>query len=77
MAIITISRGTYAGGKEVASRLAEHLDYPILSREKVLHEIDRDYGIPEKTINNKQPTSHLRIFSTLLSHKMVAIMQNS
>ena len=51
MAIITISRGTYAGGKEVASRLAEHLDYPVLSREKVLQEIDRDYGIPEKTIN--------------------------
>jgi cytidylate kinase len=51
MAIITISRGTYAGGKEVASRLAEHLDYPVLSREEVLHEIDRDYGIPEKTIN--------------------------
>jgi cytidylate kinase len=51
MAIITISRGTYAGGKEVASQLGEHLGYPVLSRETVLHEIDRDYGIPEKTIN--------------------------
>ncbi len=51
MAIITISRGTYAGGKDVASQLAKDLDYPVLSREKVLHEIDRDYGIPEKTIN--------------------------
>ncbi|MCI5221249.1 MAG: BON domain-containing protein [Candidatus Electrothrix sp. AR4] len=51
MAIITISRGTYAGGKDVASQLAKHLDYPVLSREKVLHEIAKDYGIPEKTIN--------------------------
>jgi cytidylate kinase len=51
MAIITISRGTYAGGKDVASQLAKDLDYPVLSRETVLHEIDRDYGIPEKKIN--------------------------
>ncbi len=51
MAIITISRGTYAGGKDVASQLAKDLDYPVLSREEVLHEIARDYGIPETTIN--------------------------
>ena len=51
MAIITISRGTYGGSKDVASQLAKDLGYPVLSREKVLHEIDRDYGIPETTIN--------------------------
>jgi len=48
MAIITISRGTYGGSKDVASQLAKDLGYPVLSRETVLHEIDRDYGIPDK-----------------------------
>jgi len=50
MAIITISRGTYAGGSVVASMLAERLGYPEVGREQVLHEIAADYGVPKKEI---------------------------
>jgi hypothetical protein len=36
MAIITISRGSYSKGKEVAEKVAEHLGYECLSREVIL-----------------------------------------
>ena len=51
MAIITISRGSYAGGKVVAAKLSEHLGYPIISREEVLRVTVEDYGISEKELN--------------------------
>ena len=51
MAIITISRGSFAGGRAVAERLAERLGYPLLSREEVLQETVRDYDISEKELN--------------------------
>ena len=51
MAIITISRGSYAGGKLVAKLLSEHLGYPILSREEVLRETVQDYDVSEKELN--------------------------
>ena len=50
MAIITISRGTFSGGKELAECIAEKLDYKCLSRE-VLVEAASTYGTPlEKLI---------------------------
>lgn len=59
MAIVTISRGSYAGGRVVAELLSEHLGYPILSREEVLRETVQDYGISEKelskTLNGAPP----------------------
>jgi cytidylate kinase len=45
MAIITISRGTFSGGKALAERLAEKLGYPCLSREEVLADAAKEYGI--------------------------------
>ncbi len=51
MAIITISRGSFAGSKAVAERLSEHLGYPLLSREDVLRETVRECGIPEEDLN--------------------------
>ncbi|MBT3342115.1 MAG: BON domain-containing protein [Gemmatimonadetes bacterium] len=51
MAIITISRGSFAGGSVVATHLSEHLGYPILSREDVLREAARDYEVSEKELN--------------------------
>jgi len=45
MAIITISRGTFSGGKALAERLAERLGYPCLSREQVVGYAAREYGI--------------------------------
>lgn len=46
MAIITISRGSYSKGKEVAERVAERLGYECISRDVLLEASDR-FHIPE------------------------------
>jgi cytidylate kinase len=46
MAIITISRGSYSKGKEVAEGVAERLGYECISREVLLEASDR-FHIPE------------------------------
>lgn len=46
MSIITISRGSYSRGKEVAEKLALALDYECLSREIIL-EASEQFNIPE------------------------------
>lgn len=50
MAIITISRGTFSGGKALAEGLAQRLSYPCLSREEVLQDAAGQYGISEKDL---------------------------
>ncbi len=50
MAIITISRGSFSGGKAVAEQLAERLGYPLLSREEVLLQAAEAYGISEREL---------------------------
>lgn len=46
MSIITISRGSYSRGKEVAEALAERLGYACISRD-VLLEASKEFNIPE------------------------------
>lgn len=46
MAIITISRGSYSKGKEVAERVAKALDYRCIGRE-VLLAASKEFNIPE------------------------------
>lgn len=46
MAIITISRGSYSMGKHVAEKVAEKLNYTIISRE-VLLDASSQFNIPE------------------------------
>ena len=46
MSIVTISRGSYSRGKEVAEKLAEAMNYTCLSREVVL-EASEQFNIPE------------------------------
>ena len=46
MAIITISRGSYSRGKEVAEKLAEKLNYECISRDIIL-EASSEFNIPE------------------------------
>ena len=46
MAIITISRGSYSRGKEVADKVAEKLGYDCIGREALLQASDQ-YDIPE------------------------------
>lgn len=50
MAVITISRGSYAGGKELARRLGERLGHPVLGREALLERAAEDYGIDASDI---------------------------
>ena len=46
MAIITISRGSYYRGREVAEKLATKLGYECISRE-ILLEASQEFNIPE------------------------------
>jgi len=46
MSVITISRGSYSHGKEIAEKVAERLGYECISRE-ILLEASREFNIPE------------------------------
>jgi cytidylate kinase len=46
MAIITITRGSYSRGKDIAEKLAQKLGYKCLSRE-ILLEASEEFNIPE------------------------------
>ena len=46
MAVITISRGSFSHGKEIAENVAERLGYDCISRE-ILIEASKDFNIPE------------------------------
>ena len=46
MSIVTISRGSYSNGKEVAEKLAQKLNYECVSRE-ILLEACAEFNIPE------------------------------
>ena len=47
MAIITISRGTYSKGKEIAEKVAQRLGYVCLPREDILKEASEKWKTPE------------------------------
>ncbi len=51
MAIITISRGSFSKGKEVAQKVAMRLGYRSVSREVIL-EASKDFQIPLKKLNH-------------------------
>jgi cytidylate kinase len=46
MAIITVSRGSYSRGKEIAEKVAEKLGYSLLSRD-ILLQASEEFNIPE------------------------------
>jgi len=45
--IITVSRGSYSKGKEIAEKVSERLGYRCLSREDLIREVSRRYQVPE------------------------------
>jgi len=49
MQIITISRGSFSHGKEIAEKVAETLGYECVSRE-ILLEASRFFNVPEETL---------------------------
>ena len=46
MAIITISRGSYSRGKEIAEKVADRMGYECISRDLLL-EVSKEHNIPE------------------------------
>lgn len=50
MSIITISRGCFSHGKEVAEKVAGLLGYKVLSRETLIEEANQIYHVPEKDL---------------------------
>lgn len=46
MALITISRGTFGGGRDVAEKLASHLNYSCVSREMLIQDASQAFHIP-------------------------------
>ncbi len=50
MAIITIYRGAFTGGEEVAQKVAQTLDYRCVGREELV-EASQGYGIPAAKLN--------------------------
>lgn len=49
MAIITVSRGTFSGGKAVAEELGLKLGYPCISKE-ILLDAAEEFGVPEEKL---------------------------
>ncbi|MBW1641595.1 MAG: cytidylate kinase-like family protein [Deltaproteobacteria bacterium] len=50
MAIITISRGCFSHGTEIAKRVTEMLGYKLVSREMIISEASKHYNISEKEL---------------------------
>ena len=54
MGVITISRGSYSKGKEIAEKLAQKLEYDCISRE-ILLKASEQFNVKEvKTVNMAQ-----------------------
>jgi cytidylate kinase len=51
MAVITISRGSYSRGKEIAEKVAAKLNYKCISRDLLL-EVSQEHNIPELKLVN-------------------------
>ncbi len=52
MSVITISRGSYSKGKEIAEKLAQNLGYECISRD-ILLEASETFKIPEVNLAQK------------------------
>ncbi len=50
MAIVTISRGTYSGGKDLAEHISNKLGYRLLSREELLTNTAKEFGVSEEKL---------------------------
>ena len=50
MAIITISRGSLSGGRRLATCVGMNLGYQVISREELVQEGARAYGVMEQNL---------------------------
>ena len=51
MAVITISRGAYSRGREIAEKVANKLGYKSISKD-LLHEVSKDYNVSESSLEH-------------------------
>lgn len=73
MAIITISRGTFSGGEALAKCLADRLGYPCISREVILDEAAKEYGVRAEELTavmEKPPSFWARVAGARTAHLM-------
>jgi len=63
MAIITMSRGTYSGAKELSEYVVQNLGYKLLSREVIIQEL-ANYGWVEGKLER-------------VRHKQLGILERS
>jgi osmotically-inducible protein OsmY len=69
MALITISRGTFGGGRDVAVKLAEHLHYSCVSREMIIEDAVKAFELSSERLHSS--TSELPVKSRMKgSHGM-------
>jgi cytidylate kinase len=76
MAIITISRGTFAGGQTLAQILSDRLGYRTVSREQVFEKTRTDYGVTVEQLNSA--TTRTPSFydpATRRMRRMVAVVE--
>lgn len=52
MSLITISRGTFGGGRDVAIQLAKKLNYTCVSREMIIDDAARQYQISTEKLHD-------------------------
>ncbi len=85
MPIITISRGAFSGGQELAEKVASALGYRCVSRE-VLVEASQRYGVPEAKFTEVLETSphwwerwkeSMRLYRIVLQAAMCEVAQGS
>jgi len=65
MGIITVARGSYSHGQEIAEKVAQKLGYDCISREVIL-EASKEFNIPEIKLTQafEDAPSILPIFTT-------------
>ena len=71
MSIIAISRGTFSGGEALATRVAERLGYRCLSRETILEEAAKAYGVSAADLAvamEKRPSFWQRVLGERTAH---------
>jgi cytidylate kinase len=78
VAIITISRGTFAGGQTLAQILSDRLGFRVVSREQVFEKTKADYGVTAEQLNDA--TTRTPSFfdpATRRMRRMVAVVEAS
>lgn len=73
MAIITISRGTFAGGERLADLLAKRLGYRTISRELLYKTVHQEYGVTAQQAEEMVEKSPIHLDCAVDAHQRRSI----